>query len=791
MLRLIGCVTQNHDLKLVALAALVCGFACYTATHMLSRGRVTGKGIRLIWVAAAAMAFGTGVWTTHFIGMLAFRPGMSVGFMAEGTLASLTLAIGLSFLAFGTFLGTAPAVLRVPASGFILACGIAATHYVGMSALLVPGLLRFEAGGVVISLAAGLVPSIAAFAAFRRGHRFVAAALLCLGICGLHFAGMAAVSIDAVPRHVPVASLPADLMAFAVAAAGLLVIAVGFAGSMLDQGIAARAAREARRLRQFADATFEGILFETDGVMSDANAALGRMIGEPPQAVCGRGLDAIFSAATVQRLREIGQHGVMKPVEGELIRADGTAQPVEVLRRPLAAAGRTMVLAVRDLSERRAAEQAIQHLAHHDALTGLPNRLLFRDRLGQAIAIAQRSGNGLALLSLDLDGFKAVNDMLGHQAGDRLLVQAAARLAAAVREMDTPARVGGDEFAVVQPLAAQPDAAATLAERLVAELGRPYEIDGQTVSVGASIGIALHPRDGLTPEELGQSADLALYRAKQDGRGVCRFFEPDMDRKLRERRALELDLRDAVARDEMALHYQPLLDAETMEIVGYEALLRWTHPARGAVSPTEFIPVAEECGLIGAIGRWVLDHACAEAASWPAALRIAVNLSPVQFRQADLAGMVAAILHRHGLDPSRLELEITEGVLIDDGDRALAILRRLKTLGVRIALDDFGTGYSSLSYLRRFPFDKIKIDKSFVQGLGEDEDAEAIVRSIIAMGRSLRLEVTAEGVETEDQLSRLQAERCSQVQGFLLGRPRALLRLAPEAARAPAEAAAP
>jgi EAL domain-containing protein (putative c-di-GMP-specific phosphodiesterase class I) len=276
---------------------------------------------------------------------------------------------------------------------------------------------------------------------------------------------------------------------------------------------------------------------------------------------------------------------------------------------------------------------------------------------------------------------------------------------------------------------------------------------------------------------LMQNADLALYRAKQDGGGAFRFFKPEMDWKLQQRRALERDLREAVARGEMEVHYQPLFASDTLDLVGYEALLRWTHPQRGAVSPDQFIPVAEECGAIGPLGRWVLDMACAEAASWPTPLRIAVNLSPVQFRQTDLAGMVATILHKHQLDPARLELEITEGVLIDDGERALAVLRRLKALGVRIALDDFGTGYSSLSYLRRFPFDKIKIDKSFIHGLGEDHDAEAIVSSIIAMSHSLRLDVTAEGVETEGQLLRLRSEHCSQVQGFLLGRPHAADRL--------------
>ncbi len=585
---------------------------------------------------------------------------------------------------------------------------------------------------------------------------------------------MAALHIEAAAVNAGSATLPAGVLALAVAAAGLLVLALSLTGSMLDQRLAARAAQETSRWRQFADATFEGILFETDGVITDANTALGTLLGRPPETMLGQDLAAVFGADTAQRLRCPEQDSAPEAMEGELRCLDGSTKMVEVLRRPIAGPGRRAVLAVRDISDRRAAERQIEHLAFHDPLTGLPNRLMFRDRLAQSIALADRTGQGLAVLALDLDGFNALNDLLGYPAGDRLLAQVAGRIAATVRGTDTPARIGGDEFAVVQPLASQPNSAAALAKRLLAELCRPYEIDGRSVRVGVSIGIALHPGDGATADALARNADFALGRAKQDGRGGFRFFEPEMDRELRERRALGVDLREALGRAELALHYQPLFDAETLGLCGYEALLRWTHPVRGSVSPGQFIPVAEECGLIDGIGRWTLEQACAAAVRWPDNLRIAVNLSPVQFRQTDLVGMVAAILHRHGLAPARLELEITEGVLIDDADRALAILRQLKALGVRIALDDFGTGFSSLGYLRRFPFDKLKIDKSFVPGLGEDADADAIVRSIIAMAQSLRLDVTAEGVETEGQLARLRAEHCSQVQGFLLGRPRAV-----------------
>ncbi len=524
--------------------------------------------------------------------------------------------------------------------------------------------------------------------------------------------------------------------------------------------------------RQIADAAFEGLVTEAAGRIIDANVTFGRLLGCSPEALAGRSLTTVFSPETISRLS--GWDGQREPclVEGELIGAGGVRRPVELSRRTIAGRKQVrVVLAVRDLSERQAAQRRIELLAHRDPLTGLANRLLFRDRLGHCLAAAARSGNGVALLCINLDRFKTVNDLLGQPAGDQVIIEASARLARSVRQIDTVARLGADEFAIIEPIGADAQAAVPLAERVLAELGKPYDLRGQSMTVSASIGIAVAPADAAASEPLIQDAGLALARAKQDGGGSYRFFQPGMDLKLRQRRLLESDLRDAIACGEMDLHYQPLFEAQGLDPVGYEALLRWKHPVRGYVSPAEFIPIAEESGLIGRLGEWALDTACAEAASWTTPLRIAVNLSPVQFAQADLVGMVAATLARHRLSPSRLELEITEGVLIDNTDRALRVVRELKQLGVQIALDDFGTGYSSLGYLRRFPFDRLKIDKSFIGELGTHKNADAIVSSIIAMARNLELQVTAEGVELESQLGHLRAHGCSHVQGFLLGRP--------------------
>jgi diguanylate cyclase (GGDEF)-like protein/PAS domain S-box-containing protein len=424
-----------------------------------------------------------------------------------------------------------------------------------------------------------------------------------------------------------------------------------------------------------------------------------------------------------------------------------------------------------DVTERRHAEARIVFMARHDALTGLPNRVLFAERIEQALAQMGR-GSGFAVLCLDLDYFKQVNDSLGHPVGDLLLQQVSGRLQDCVREIDTVARLGGDEFAVVQQDLKHPDDTVLLARRIVEVVSAPYQIDGQCLTVGVSIGIALAPTDGTSCEKLLKNADLALYRAKAEQRGVWRFFEAEMDARLQARRRLEMDLREALAHDELELFYQPIYDLEREEICGFEALLRWHHPTRGLVSPTEFIPIAEEIGLIVSIGEWVLQEACAEAGSWPEHVKLAVNVSPAQFTSDRLVRAVIDALTSGGMKAQRLELEITESVLLANNGTTFNILHSLRDLGVCISMDDFGTGYSSLSYLRSFPVDKIKIDRSFISGLATAADgSDMIVRAIIGLGRSLGMRTTAEGVETAEQLSRLRADKCNEVQGYLFSPP--------------------
>jgi diguanylate cyclase (GGDEF)-like protein len=423
-----------------------------------------------------------------------------------------------------------------------------------------------------------------------------------------------------------------------------------------------------------------------------------------------------------------------------------------------------------DITEQRRSEAKIAHMALHDTLTGLPNRVLLNERLEHALSRVRRD-EIVATHIFDLDHFKTVNDTLGHPAGDKLLTMAADRLRTLVRESDTIARMGGDEFAIVQVGIAQPADATSLAQRIIAVVSEPYDIDGHQVVIGASVGIAVGPNDGKNPEQIIRNADLALYRAKGDGRNTYRFFEPEMDAQMQARRELESDLRKALPANEFELYYQPVVDLASNEISGFEALIRWHHPSKGMIAPNTFIPLTEEIGLIIPLGEWALRDACATAARWPAHLKIAVNLSPAQFRSPGLLQAIVGALASSGLAPDRLELEITEKILLQDSEATLAMLYSLRELGVRIAMDDFGTGYSSLSYLQSFPFDKIKIDRSFVRDIAESTGSLNIVRAVAALAKGLGMTATAEGVETEQQLDTIRAEGCTEMQGYLFSRP--------------------
>ncbi len=519
-------------------------------------------------------------------------------------------------------------------------------------------------------------------------------------------------------------------------------------------------------------------MFDTEQRLVICNEQYARIYGLPPELVKPgtalqdildyrlahgvhpvEGVDAYF-----QRRFDLANGGR----EGTDISELNDGRVIAIMHHPMADGG--WVATHQDITEQRQKEVLIRRAARHDALTDLPNRLMFSETM-EAAEQRLRRRERLALLAIDLDHFKMVNDTLGHGIGDRVLREAAARLRSCCREGDDVFRLGGDEFAILTgPLEAERDAA-IIAHRIVTRMAEPLEIDGHGIVIGASVGIAVAPGDGPTGEDLLKNADLALYRAKNEGRGAYHFFERGMDADLQERRAIEIGLRQALARDEFRLVFQPLFNLEEHRISCLEALLRWYHPERGTIPPAEFVPIAEDSGLIVAMGEWVLHEACRTAVTWPDDVSVAVNLSTVQFRNRGLLQQIRAALSESGLPPQRLELEVTESLLLGDADATLNTLHQLRALGVRISMDDFGTGYSALSYLRTFPFDKIKIDKSFVHDISAKDGSRAIVTAVIGLGRSLGMSTTAEGVETEAQLELVRRQGCTEVQGFLFSPP--------------------
>ena len=911
MFRVLTCLTAEHELRLVALAGLICFLASFAAVCLLHRAVASPGRARSIWIATAGAATGCGIWATHFIAMLAYDPGVVVGYSLALTILSLFAAIAI------TSVGLAVAVsgrsrLAAPIGGAIVGGGVACMHYLGMSALALPGHIDWATDLVLASIIIGMLLGAAAMATACRSDRSrdtaAAAVLLTLAIVAHHFTAMGAVVIVPDPaRVIDMLTLSPDMVAVTVAGAAVAVLGMAIVASLGDrraqgmlqdrnllldaalnnmiQGLnmfdaQARLvlfnARYMQMYRLSPDVVkpgctirglvehriAQGTFFEADpeqyiaeltsalqtdrkpsrktlelgdgrviAVLSQPMAAGGWVVthedvterhraekelektrnflhtvienvpvpiivknaGDRRYVLINRPVEEHFGLSRDQMIGRTA-HDVFSKSDADMVdqhdnRLLATREqeffdvhPIETpgngtrlvtsTRLPIIGedgAPQYLVNVLQDVTERKRAEARIAHMAHYDGLTDLPNRAAFTECFATTLARAAKEKDAFALLSVDLDRFKEVNDVFGHTIGDKLLCAVSGRLGAAA-EGAFLARLGGDEFALIISGGSHPASAHALAERLMASVAEDFELDGHRLRIGLSIGIAIYPADGTDASSLIGNADAALHRAKSGGRGTIRFFEADMDQRLRERRALVHDLQDAVESGELVVYYQPQARING-EITGFEALVRWRHPTRGLIAPDMFIPAAEESGLILPIGEWVLRESCREAASWPKPLNIAVNLSPVQFRHGDLPGLVHSVLLETGLPPGRLELEITESVLIDDLARGLTILRRLKLLGVQIAMDDFGTGYSSLSNLQAFAFDKIKIDRSFISSLDTSPQSATIVRAVIGLGRGLDLPVIAEGVETNKQLEFLSAEACTAVQGYLVGKP--------------------
>ncbi|WLA54170.1 bifunctional diguanylate cyclase/phosphodiesterase [Bradyrhizobium diazoefficiens] len=781
MYQVLYCLTDQHDWRLVALGGAVCLLASAAAISLFQRARAASGGARVSWIALDAVVAGCGIWATHFIAMQAYGPGAGGAYNIPVTVLSLIFAIAVTFVGLSISV-SATRTIPVALGGAVVGGGVAAMHYNGMMALEIPARIGWATDTVAVSIVLGIVfGSLALVVAGRRdgvANALGATVLLTVAIVSHHFTAMGAVELTPDPSIVISGmSIPPASLSVLTASAAVAIIAIALAAAVLDR----RAKGELGRQQVVLDTALENMsqglcMFDADGKIMLFNERYAAMLRRTDIALTGRLLVDVLREEQAKGqwqgdADEFFARLVVDAREGRTTSqvVNRFGRSIRVVNQPMQGGG--WVATFEDITEWLEAQAKISHMARHDALTGLPNRVLFHEQLEQGL---RRTGSGdqLAVLCLDLDHFKDINDSLGHPIGDALLKEVGRRLKATVGESDTVARLGGDEFAVVQIGRSEEAAARCLAGRLVEVISAPYEIDDHQIVIGVSIGISLSPQDGSNADELLKNADLALYRAKADGRGTYRFFETGMDARAQARRLLEMDLRAALQRDEFQPYYQPIRDVASGRVVVFEALLRWNHPQRGLIAPINFIPLAEETGLIVQLGEFVLRSACTDAATWPDDVDVAVNLSPVQFRNPNLIASVTAALTVSGLPARRLELEITESVLLQNSEATLTTLHELRAMGVRISLDDFGTGYSSLSYLRSFPFDKIKIDRSFVSELATREDSMAIIRAVTGLGRSLGIVTTAEGVENDAQLELLRREGCTQAQGYLFSKPR-------------------
>lgn len=767
MQALYTCLGDLHDGRLLLIAAMICIVGVYASFSIAAHAGRSERRARQRWGLLSILAAGATAWATHMILLLAFQPGMLSGFDPWLTVLSLLVGLVVIGIGMGLSIGRHSATRRFGA-GTILGAGIVGLHYLGQASYRVTGETHWDGWLVVASSVLGMLIcglSMVSAGARRKPLRPLSAPLLLLSIAVIHIGGMLGMQLVFDPSiSLPPTALSPETVAPAVAAVSLSLIALAFVGLRFTINAKLQARRDQLRLRELASVAIEGLAVCNDGIIVSTNASLERLSGYEQDELIGRPIASLLMGQQVSSL-PLGEEQ-----DARLLHQQGQVVPVRVVRSEVKLGSKVqIVIAVRDQRERLRTEAHIRVLAYTDALTGLANRQRFNDLLEEHASACAYGVECFSLLLLDLDQFKAVNDTLGHGLGDKLLKAVAERLTAVSNSNDVVARLGGDEFAII--ITGRTDAARQRADALLEAFSLPFSVDGHMLEISTSIGIASAFENGFDPTELTRKADLALYEAKREGRNKYRLFADELSLKAQARRSLELDLRHALAHDQLSVYYQPQVDSRSSTFEGAEALVRWFHPERGSIAPIDFIAIAEEAGLIGKLGEFVLREACREAARWPETTSVAVNLSPIQLRDRQLPDIVSAILHETGLPAERLELEITESALLHDDGVTYSNLHALRACGIRIALDDFGTGYSSLSYLRRFPFSKIKIDRSFVSQVPHDADSMAIVETVITLAHRLGMTVTAEGVETNAQLYFAAMKDCQQAQGYLVGKP--------------------
>lgn len=781
MLRILNCLQTQHDWRLVLLAAGVCVLASIATINMYQRARANKAKSRLFWTLAAGLVCGCGVWSTHFIGMLAYSPGVPITFDFTMTMVSFAVAVVMMTAGFvAAIYGERTWSSLV--GGVIVGIAISVMHHLGIVALRMSADIVWMPDLLVLSAVCGIVFSTLSLFTVRQGtaitHSGIAAALLATATLSDHIIAVSAIGlIPDINTVSDEAGLSPIVLSISVASMMVAIVIACLIGAISDR----RSRRHMNERNIQLNAAIQNIMqglcmFGPDNCLQLWNDKYVSMYRIAPEDIrVGATVEELFAAR-----KKAGT--IVKELDFYSTRLWDSVKNRESARWVLELVdGRTISVAYQamenggwvgtheDITEQRKSEARIQYLAQHDPLTGLFNRVAFNDHVRKVWQKAAAQKHPFTILSLDIDRFSEINDTYGHSTGDAFLREAARRLQAACGSAFI-ARLGGDEFMIVSSEGEQPARAGDICTRVLTAFEMMFNIDGHAIHSGCTVGVSIYPQDGEDIETLISNAGVALYRAKKEERGSIRFFEPEMDRQLREKRVMLHDLDLVLENKQLELHFQPQADPDGTPF-GFEALVRWRHPEKGLVPPGVFVPLAEETGAIVAIDEWILRKACQEAASWPKPLSIAINVSPMSFQHNDLPGLIHSILLETGLNPKRLEIEITEGVLVQDFSRACSILRRIKNLGVRVAMDDFGTGYSSLSYLQSFPFDKIKIDQAFVAQINKNVQSSAIIRAIISLGEALNLGVIAEGVETELQRDFLADAGCFEMQGYLIGRP--------------------
>lgn len=775
MHQVFNCITNEHDSAHMLMAMFVLGFGtlCTLIVFHRSQAAISVRRQR-IWVTASGVVMGLGIWATHFIALLGYRPGFPIVF--DGWITLLTPLISVAgFVGVTHLLSVNKSTNSRIASAAIATLTVTCMHFFGVSALHASAVIAYDPATVLVAIAMGFVSFCMTYLLVTksdRNMRNLLAWFACMAaVLSIHFvsaSGTTMVPIDGSSDPVWTLGTGGVSLFIAIGFGAILIVSALAAG--LDTAVQDVRTSENRKLALLADSALEALfIVSPEGRIIDANKAAESILGTSRDDL--RGSD-IFKVMQLEDACDIPTCDNHDFGERPLLLSDGRKIIVDINCRAFHdKASAFNVFAVRDLTQRLRNEARVRALAYQDPLTGLANRVAFNMALASAIRKSPGPADNLAVLIIDMDEFKEVNDQFGHRAGDLLLKTVAKRIKSSVRHSDLVARLGGDEYAVILLGRHGKAEIRTAAESILSAIAAPLQIGQRTLAVGASIGISVGVPVTGGPTRILTSADRALYAAKESGRGQVRFYDLPLHLELEQRRGLERELHQAVLLGQFELHYQPKVCSSTRTVLGREALIRWNHPSRGLVDPDLFIQIAEQSLLINQIGSWTIRAACEEARSWDEAISVSVNLSARQFLDPDLVDHVRQALTGTGITPSRLEFEVTETALIQNQSLAIAILNELKAMGVQIALDDFGTGYSSMSYIQSFPFDRIKIDRSFVSSMNVNRKSRAIVEAIIHLAHALRIPVVAEGVETDAQALALAMLGCEELQGYLIARP--------------------